>query len=114
MAPYQATVHAEIGLVIARRLQAGGVVERYQDPIDRCAKMLPMAALGEAKAAAMPCSLHAFSAVSLPEAVESVASENIPSRARTGRNRARRSLRHAPRVKACLLGVNCVQTAGIA
>jgi hypothetical protein len=91
MTPSQATFHAEIGPVIARLLRAEGVAERYQDPSDRWAKMLQMTALGEG-----------------------VASENIPSRARTGRNCPRCSLRHAPRVKACLLGVNCRQTAGIA
>jgi hypothetical protein len=111
MTPSQATLHADTGLVIARLPRAEGLVERYQDPSGRWAKMLQMTALG--KADAMPCSLNIFSAASSPEAVESVASENIRSRARTGRNRPRRSLRHAPRVMACLLGVNCEQTTGI-
>jgi hypothetical protein len=109
MAPSLVTVYAEIGLLIARLLRAEGVVERHQGPTARRAKMLPMAVLGEADA--MPFALNAVSAASSPEAMESAASENIPS---SVRNRPRCNPRHVPGGKACLLGVNFGQTAGIA
>jgi hypothetical protein len=97
MVPPQVSVLPEIGLVIARLLPA----------------VTPQ---GEANAAAMSCSLHVFffSAVCSPEAVQSVAVEHVPSSARTGRNRPRRSSRHVPRGKAGLLGVNFGQTEGTA
>jgi hypothetical protein len=98
MVPPQVSVLPDIGLVIARLLPA----------------VRPVTPQGEANAAAMPCSLHVFSAVCSPEAVQSVAVEHVPSSARAGRNRPRRSSRHVPRGKAGLLGVNFGQTEGTA
>jgi hypothetical protein len=95
MVPPQVSVFPEIGLVIARLLPA----------------VTPQ---GKANAAAMPCSLDVFSAIFSPEDVQSVAVERVPSSARTGRNRPRRSSRHVPRGKAGLLGVNFGQTEGTA
>jgi hypothetical protein len=95
MVPPQVSVLPEIGLVIARLLPA-------------------VTPLGEANAAAMPCSVDVFSAVCSLEAVQSVAVEHVPSSARTGRNRPRRGSRHVPRGRAGLLGVNFGQTEGTA
>jgi hypothetical protein len=95
MVPPQVSVLPEIGLVIARLLPA-------------------VTPPGEANAAAMPCSLHVFSTIFSPEAVQRIAVEHVPSSARTGPNRPRCSLRHAAVVKACLAGVNFGQTVGIA
>jgi hypothetical protein len=113
MAPSQAINHAEIGLVVALRLRAEATGERYQGPTDRRAKMLLVTASGEARADTMPCSLNAFSAASSLEAVQSAASEDIQRPARIGTNRPRCSLPRA-HMKACLLGENFGQIAGIA